>query len=90
MTAGRQAHTRTRSHARLPPPPLPPPTLHPHPHPQGLPSEVQAEKVRKAIKVYQGKKFRGVQKGEADRMVEAAKPKHLFTGKSGIGKRDWR
>ena len=56
---------------------------------QGLKDEVQASKIRKAIKVMQYRQFHGKQ-GESDRAIPAKKPKHLFTGTAGIGKRDWR
>ena len=37
------------------------------------------------------KKWRTMdKKGEADRFIGTAKPKHLYTGKSSNGKRDWR
>jgi nucleolar GTP-binding protein len=29
-------------------------------------------------------------RGEADRKIPTLRPKHLFTGKRGIGKTDWR
>lgn len=52
---------------------------------QGLKDEVQAGKIRKAIKKMQAKKFMGIQ-GESDRIIPAQKPKHLFSGTAGIGK----
>ena len=38
----------------------------------------------------QKKLFKDGRKGEADRHVYISKPKHLFAGKSTIGKRDYR
>ena len=59
------------------------------PEKQGLPSVAAAAKDRKAVKRVQRLKFRGVA-GESDRAIPAKMPKHLFSGKRGIGKTDWR
>ena len=58
---------------------------------QGLPTEKAAAKDRRALKKTQAKHFalRGVA-GESDRAIPAKMPKHLFSGKRGIGKTDWR
>jgi hypothetical protein len=56
---------------------------------QGLPSEAAAKKDRRAIKKTQALRFRGIA-GESDRAIPAKMPKHLFSGKRGIGKTDWR
>ena len=45
------------------------------------------EKRRRKI---QKKVFKDGRKGEADRHVYVSRPKHLFAGKSTIGKRDYR
>lgn len=48
---------------------------------------MKAEKMRKG---QQKRMQREARKGEGDRHVPDFKPKHLFSGKSGIGTRDWR
>ena len=59
------------------------------PEKQGLPNAAAAAKDRKALKKVQTIKFRGGS-GESDRAIPAKMPKHLFSGKRGIGKTDWR
>lgn len=59
------------------------------PEKQGLPSAAAAAKDRKSVKRVQRLKFRGVA-GESDRAIPAKMPKHLYSGKRGIGKTDWR
>lgn len=44
---------------------------------------------RKRRKI-QKKVFKDGRKGESDRQVFVSKPKHLFSGKSTVGKRDFR
>ena len=49
-----------------------------------------AKKVRKMAKVAQRPANQEARKGEADRRILCSRPKHLFTGKRGIGKTDRR
>jgi hypothetical protein len=56
---------------------------------QGLPSERAVSKDRRALKKTQTMRFRGGS-GESDRAIPAKMPKHLYSGKRGIGKTDWR
>lgn len=61
----------------------------PGPRSLGIKSEVLRDKIRKEIKREQRVKFFGL-KGEADRAIPTKMPKHLFSGKRGIGSTDWR
>lgn len=56
----------------------------------GLRDEKMAKKARKMSKSAQRPMQRNSRKGEGDRHVPDLKPKHLFTGKRGIGKTDRR
>eukprot|EP00919_Chromeraceae_sp_WS-2016_P060355 GHVR01143343.1.p1 GENE.GHVR01143343.1~~GHVR01143343.1.p1 ORF type:complete len:572 (+),score=161.10 GHVR01143343.1:258-1973(+) len=57
---------------------------------QGVPLLQDREKVIK-MKMKADKRFKTTRKkGEADRFIGTAKPKHLYSGKRGIGKTDWR
>lgn len=47
-------------------------------------------KVRTMSKKAQKRMNRMAKQGEADRKIPNVKPKHLFTGKRGIGKTAWR
>lgn len=61
----------------------------PGPRSLGIRDESVKAKVRKDLKREQRIKFYGT-KGEADRAIPAKMPKHLFSGKRGIGSSDWR
>ena len=51
----------------------------------------EAEKKGKREIQKLSKKWRRTdKKGEADRFIGTARPKHLFTGKSSNGSKDWR
>jgi len=52
----------------------------------GVKNEVSATKAERAMKLGQRKMNRMARQGEADRHVAAAMPKHLFSGKRGMGK----
>jgi len=56
----------------------------------GVRDEVMAKKVRKLHKISQRKANSEARKGEADRRILTAKPKHLFAGKRKMGKTDRR
>lgn len=56
---------------------------------EGLKSEAQKDKLRKLKKKLQERKFTG-KGGESDRRIGTKMPKHLFSGKRGIGSTDWR
>merc|ERR1712217_227087 len=57
---------------------------------KGLPSEDVAQKVEKVRRKRMKLMEKYGKKGEADRHIPDWKPKHLFTGKRGIGKTDRR
>jgi nucleolar GTP-binding protein len=57
---------------------------------QGVKNETARIKVKKMAKKAQKPKNRDARKGEGDRHIFDMKPKHLFTGKRGIGKTDRR
>lgn len=61
----------------------------PGPRSLGIRDESVRAKVRKEIKREQRVKFYGL-KSDADRSIPAKMPKHLFSGKRGIGSSDWR
>jgi nucleolar GTP-binding protein len=52
----------------------------------GVTNEVSRTKAERAMKLGQRKMNRMARQGEADRHVAAAMPKHLFSGKRGMGK----
>eukprot|EP01023_Acetabularia_acetabulum_P035975 TRINITY_DN3401_c0_g1_i4.p1 TRINITY_DN3401_c0_g1~~TRINITY_DN3401_c0_g1_i4.p1 ORF type:complete len:676 (-),score=137.05 TRINITY_DN3401_c0_g1_i4:1599-3626(-) len=56
----------------------------------GLKDGVQRARAIKLSDRMQKKWQKKARKGEADRIIPNLMPKHLFTGKGGIGKRDWR
>jgi len=56
----------------------------------GVRDEKMYNKVKKLNKNTQKRLFRDARKGEADRHIPDLKPKHLFSGKRGIGKTDRR
>lgn len=56
----------------------------------GVRDQVMAKKVRKLAKVAQRPYNQEARKGEGDRRILTAKPKHLFSGKRKIGKTDRR
>lgn len=50
-------------------------------------AEVKGKKVIDKL----SKKWRTIdKKGQSDRFIGSAKPKHLFSGKTGKGSKDWR
>mmetsp|Transcript_66821 Transcript_66821/g.155228 ORF Transcript_66821/g.155228 Transcript_66821/m.155228 type:complete len:644 (+) Transcript_66821:88-2019(+) len=57
---------------------------------KGLPNEETAERLEKSRRRSMKRREKEGRKGEADRHIPDWKPKHLYSGKSGIGKRDWR
>jgi nucleolar GTP-binding protein len=59
------------------------------PKEEGLKDAKQKFQLRKLLKKIQKKEFNGTQ-GETDRRILAKRPKHLFSGKRGIGSSDWR
>jgi nucleolar GTP-binding protein len=61
----------------------------PGPRSLGFKNEAVRERLRKASKHDQRVKFYGTM-GESDRAIPAKMPKHLFSGKRGIGSADWR
>lgn len=51
------------------------------------PAEIKGTKVINKL----SKKWRTIdKKGESDRFIGDAKPKHLYSGKTGKGTKDWR
>mmetsp|Transcript_18243 Transcript_18243/g.25283 ORF Transcript_18243/g.25283 Transcript_18243/m.25283 type:complete len:672 (+) Transcript_18243:130-2145(+) len=56
----------------------------------GIKDEAQAKKVLKMADGAQFKRNKAARRGEGDRHVPDLKPKHLFSGKRGIGKTDRR
>lgn len=56
---------------------------------EGLKSEAQKKKAHKMAKRVLKVKFDGKQ-GESDRFIGTKMPKHLYSGKRGIGSADWR
>merc|ERR1712225_173824 len=56
----------------------------------GVTNEVARTKAERAQKLGQRKMNRMARQGEADRHVAAAMPKHLFSGKRGMGKTNSR
>lgn len=57
----------------------------------GVRDDEMGKKIRKVQKKAQRKAFNQAGKsGESDRHIAVKKPKHLFTGKRGIGKTDRR
>ena len=57
---------------------------------QGLKNEAQHNKAIKMHDKMQKRMGKAARKGEADRHIPDLKPKHLFSGKRGIGKTDRR
>ncbi|KAJ3425829.1 nucleolar gtp-binding protein [Anaeramoeba flamelloides] len=58
---------------------------------KGFKDETQLKLARKiAVKQFEKKKNRYMPKGEGDRSIVTYRPKHLFSGKRGIGSADWR
>ncbi|KAG8531694.1 Nucleolar GTP-binding protein 1 [Bacidia gigantensis] len=56
----------------------------------GVKTVVAREKAERLMKLGQQRMNRAARQGEADRHTTSAKPKHLFTGKRGMGKTDRR
>ena len=56
----------------------------------GLASSEQKNKAIKMGDRAQRRMGKAARKGEADRHIPDLKPKHLFSGKRGKGKTDWR
>lgn len=56
----------------------------------GIADPAKKEKTARMAKISQRKMNRMARQGEADRHVPAARPKHLFSGKRGIGKTNSR
>lgn len=57
---------------------------------KGLASEEMADAVEKVRRKKMRTMFKLGKKGESDRWVPDLKPKHLYSGKMGIGKRSHR
>jgi len=56
----------------------------------GLRDQAMVDKARKLAKIAQRPMIQAGKCGESDRHIATAKPKHLFTGKRGVGKTQWR
>ncbi|XP_041372056.1 nucleolar GTP-binding protein 1-like [Gigantopelta aegis] len=56
----------------------------------GIRDATMGRKLRKISKKAQTPRNRQAKKGEGDRVILNMKPKHLYVGKRGIGKTDWR
>ncbi|OZJ06222.1 hypothetical protein BZG36_00767 [Bifiguratus adelaidae] len=56
----------------------------------GLRNEGEQKEADKQRKIKQRKANLFAKRGEADRDIQVKMPKHLYSSKSGIGKRDWR
>lgn len=57
---------------------------------RGLKDEEAFQKVEKTRRKKMRKREKQGKKGEGDRHIPDLKPKHLYSGKRGIGKTDWR